>query len=38
MKKIIKEQLEKVTVMNIDPTKIDKTFIIKKKLLYTNEK
>ena len=27
MKKIIKEQLEKVTVMNIDPTKIDKTFI-----------
>ena len=30
MKKIIKEQLEKVTVMNIDPTKIDKTFIIPK--------
>ena len=30
MKKIIKEQLEKVTVMSIDPTKIDKTFIIPK--------
>ena len=30
MKKIIKEQLEKVTVMNIDPAKIDKTFIIPK--------